>query len=297
MSGRLIGPSTNLRRRGLGKKTMVLREAILSALETVEKPVTVRQAFYLTASRGDVEKDENGYRRVQHQMLAMRRERVIPYTWVADNTRWTIKPDTETSLEAFLRRSARHYRQDLWVRSDAHVEVWCEKDSIAGVITPITSEYDVPLYVARGYSSESFAYTAAEHMKASEKSECHVYYIGDFDPSGWDASRDLESRLMGFYPDGNFTRLAIQPEHLDEHGLITRPTKTTDSRSKRFFQEFGRGQESCELEALNPDTLRSFIRDAIEQHVNRSELVALRREEHLARQALVQIAEAYEVRQ
>src|SRR5690606_20172078 len=97
----------------------------------------------------DVEKDESGYGRVQRQMLAMRREGIIPYGWVADNTRWRIKPDTETSLGAFLRRSARFYRQDLWIRSDTYVEIWCEKDSIAGVIHAITDEYDVPLYVAR----------------------------------------------------------------------------------------------------------------------------------------------------
>lgn len=287
--------STNLRSRGLGRRTVVLREAILSALETVEKPVTVRQAFYLTASRGDVSKDESGYRRVQSQMLAMRRERVIPYDWVADNTRWRIKPDTEPDLESFLRRSARFYRQDLWVRSDVYLEIWCEKDSIAGVISPITDEYDVPLYVARGYSSETFAHAAAEHMAHSGKEACYAYYVGDFDPSGWDASRDLEQRLKGFYAEAQFERLAIQPEHLTEYELITRPTKTTDTRAKRFFQQFGNGHESCELEALNPDVLRGFIREAIEAHVNRAELNALKREEAVARAALEQIAEKFGV--
>jgi hypothetical protein len=281
------------RSRGLGRKTLVLRDAILEALDTVDKPVTVRQAFYLTASRGDVSKDEAGYRQVQRQMLAMRREGVVPYGWVADNTRWRIKPDTETDLESFLRRSARFYRQDLWVRSDVYLEIWCEKDSIAGVIHPITNEYDVPLYVARGYSSETFAYEAADHMRESGKDECYAYYIGDFDPSGWDASRDLEKRLKGFYSEANFERLAIMPEHVDEFGLITRPTKKQDTRAKRFFEEHGYGRESCELEALNPDVLRAFIRDAIEQHVDDDELEALRNEEEIAREALVQIAESY----
>lgn len=286
--------STNLRQRGLGRRTLVLRDAILAALDTVDKPVTVRQAFYLTASRGDVSKDESGYRRVQSQMLAMRREQVIPYGWVADNTRWRIKPDTEPNLESFLRRSARFYRQDLWVRSDVYLEIWCEKDSIAGVISPITDEYDVPLYVARGYSSETFAHAAAAHMQNSGKEECFAYYVGDFDPSGWDASRDLEQRLTGFYADAQFERLAIQPEHVEQYDLITRETKRTDTRCRRFFDEHGHGQESCELEALNPDVLRTFIRDAIEKHVDMAELEALRREEEVAREALVQIAETYE---
>ncbi len=70
------------------------------------------------------------------------------------------------------------------------------------MLSAITGEYDVPLLPARGYSSETFAYERPKPMKASGK-KCHVYYCGDFDPSGWDASRDLESRLKDFFPDGD----------------------------------------------------------------------------------------------
>jgi hypothetical protein len=285
----LFGASPNLGTRGLGRKTISLRAAIMAALDGVDKPVTVRQAFYLTASRGDVAKDEAGYGQVQRQMLAMRREGLVPYDWVADNTRYHIKPATDLSLTDFLERSAKFYRQDLWVRSDVHVEIWCEKDSIAGTITPIIEEYDVPLYVARGYSSETFAHTAAESMRDSGK-ECFVYYVGDFDPSGWDASRDLERRLTGFFPDVQFARLAINGGHIEEFGLITRVTKQSDVRTKRFFETFGYGQESCELEALNPDVLRRIIPDSIEQHVDHRQLDALRREEAAARETLDVIA-------
>ena len=34
-----------------------------------------------------------------------------------------------------------------------YVEVWCEKDALAGVLMEETEVYDVPLMVAKGYSS------------------------------------------------------------------------------------------------------------------------------------------------
>src|SRR4051794_2482053 len=107
---------------------MALREAILGAFEDTGKPVTVRQMFYLLSVRGEVIKEERGCRKVQRQLLAMRREGLVPYSWISDNTRWMRKPATYESLSDFLERSARYYRQDLWVRSRDYVEVWCEKD-------------------------------------------------------------------------------------------------------------------------------------------------------------------------
>ena len=46
--------------------------------------------------------------------------------------------------------------------ADSYVEIWLEKDALAGVVYPVTSMYDVPLMVARGYASLSFLYSAAE---------------------------------------------------------------------------------------------------------------------------------------
>jgi hypothetical protein len=75
---RLIGASTK-KTRGISRSTLALRDAIIKTFETVDKPVTVRQMFYLLSTRGAVEKTEAGYRQAQRQLLAMRREELIPY--------------------------------------------------------------------------------------------------------------------------------------------------------------------------------------------------------------------------
>ena len=56
------------------------------------------------------------------------------------------------------RDTAEIYRRRLWSEADCYVEIWIEKDALAGVIEDITLEYDVPLMVARGYASLSFLY-------------------------------------------------------------------------------------------------------------------------------------------
>ena len=103
---------------------------------------------------------------------------------------------------------------------------------------PVTREYDVPLMVARGYSSETFAYNAAEAMRETGK-PCFVYYVGDFDPSGWQMARSLEQKLDEFGAPVVFERLAVNLEQIQTWALPTRPSKVSDTRCKAFFAEFG----------------------------------------------------------
>src|SRR4051794_3971521 len=96
----------------------------------------------------------------------MRRAGDMPFDWLADNTRWQRKPRTFHSVEQALQETARIYRKALWQDSEAHVEVWLEKDALAGVLLPVTALYDVPLMFARGYASLSFLHSAAEHINS-----------------------------------------------------------------------------------------------------------------------------------
>jgi hypothetical protein len=87
----------------------------------------------------------------------------LPYGWLADSARWQRKPTTFDGIEEALQDCAALYRKSLWANADAYVEVWLEKDALAGVVYPITAMYDVPLMVARGYASLSFLHSAAEY--------------------------------------------------------------------------------------------------------------------------------------
>jgi hypothetical protein len=111
-----------------------------------DQPMTVRQVFYRAVVAGLVEKTELEYQcTVARLLLEMRRTGQIPYSWIADNTRWMRKPKTYTGLADFIERHQQAYRRDLWAEADVYTEIWCEKEALAGILYDVTWDYDVPL--------------------------------------------------------------------------------------------------------------------------------------------------------
>lgn len=279
-----------------------------------EAPCTVRQVFYRLVSGGVIGKTEGEYKSTVVRLLGeMRRHHEIEFSWIADNTRWMRKPRSFSSLETMLKHSADAYRRSVWDNQDCYVEVWLEKDALAGVLLEETSTWDVPLMVTRGYPSLSFLYTAAEAIAAQQK-PVYLYYFGDHDPSGVDIPRKVEKDLrefvagihfdeddimlgdlefddikeiIPFNEDIHFKRVAVTPEQIQNMNLPTRPTKRTDSRIKNF------SGESVEVDAIPPRTLRKIVSDCITQHIDQRAYDALLYAEQGERDVLAGFARAY----
>src|SRR5262245_7094430 len=245
------------------------------------QPMTVRQVFYQATVHGLVEKAESGYAKVQTDLTLMRKAGDLSYDWLTDNTRWQRKPRTFSSIEEALQDTARFYRKSLWTDADCYVEIWLEKDALAGVVLPVTSLYDVPLMVARGYASLSFLYNAAEYINNLDV-PTYIYHLGDFDPSGVNAGEKIEETLNEMAPDADITfeRLAVTQEQITYWELPTRPTKTSDTRSKNF------GNISVELDAIDPNRLRDLVQEAIEQHLPPEQFEVLKAAEESEREII-----------
>src|SRR5262249_56625382 len=101
-------------------------------------PVTVRGLYYQAevASLPGISKDDKDYAKVQRQVLKLRREGELEYSDIADATRWMRKPTTHDSVEAALKATAQFYRKNLWLAAGDYVEVWAEKEALAGGIYP-----------------------------------------------------------------------------------------------------------------------------------------------------------------
>jgi hypothetical protein len=236
-----------------------IRSAIIEVLEQ-DQPMTVRQVFYRLVSGGWIAKTETEYKQTVGRLLTeMRLEGVIPFGWIADNTRWMQKPTTSSSAEQALRRTSHLYRQALWDNLGVYVEVWREKEALAGVLYDVTNEWDVPLMVTRGYPSLSYVHEAAQAIEAMGK-PATILYFGDHDPSVVDIPRNVMDMLREFAPDADIDldRIAVTPLQLATMGLETRPTKTSDSRSRDF------DRDSVEVDAIPPATLRYLYRQAID---------------------------------
>jgi hypothetical protein len=284
MAAPVYGTSPTKHRRDRAEIQRI-RTAIADLLES-DNPMTVRQVYYQLVSRGFIAKTEGEYKATVCRLLSdMRLSRDIPFGWIADNTRWMRRPRTYSSLEAALRYTAQTYRRSLWDLQSAYVEVWLEKDALAGVLLEETAEWDVPLMVTRGYPSLSFLFEAAEAIADLDK-PVYLYYLGDHDPSGVDIPRTVEARLREFAPtvDLHFERIAVTPQQIAAFNLPTRPTKQSDSRARTFVGE------SVEVDALPPHALRDLVRQHIEQHVSASSLYVLEAAEQSEREILQRMA-------
>src|SRR5262249_21626183 len=133
------------------------------------------------------------------------------------------------------------YRKNLWTDAEAYVEIWLEKDALAGVVYPVTSMYDVPLDMRRYRSC-----TARPSTSTPSTFRSYIYHLGDFDPSGVNAGEKIEEALR-------------EQEQIADWDLPTRPTKASDTRAKAFGSTL-----SVELDAIEPNQLRALVQEAIE---------------------------------
>ena len=152
------------------------------------------------------------------------------------------------------------------------------------MLYPVTSMYDVPLMVARGYASLSFLYSAAEYINTLDV-PAYIYHLGDFDPSGVNAGEKIEETLRELAPDADiyFERIAVTAEQIAEWNLPTRPTKASDTRSKNF------GNISVELDAIEPNRLRSLVQETLEQHLPQDQFAILKAAEESEREIITRL--------
>jgi hypothetical protein len=104
--------------------------------------------------------------------------------------------------------------------------------------------------------------------------------------SGVDISRHVEERLRSFAPEVeiHFIRVAVNDDQIKDLHMSTRPTKATDSRSAKF-----RG-ESVEIDAIDPNTLRSMVKEVIMGHIDDQEINRLETIEKAERETLAGLA-------
>lgn len=266
------------------KDTLQVWRGILRAFDANGTPQTVRQLFYALSVAHLAAKTEAGYRKVQYQLLRMRRLEIIPYSFIADNTRWMRKPNTYDSLASFLDQSQRFYRRSVWSEQDAYVEIWIEKDALAGVVAKITMEWDVPLMVTRGYPSESFLYEAAQNIENKDK-PAYLYYFGDYDPSGVSISENTAEKLAEMAPGTQFERVAVNRDQITRYNLPSRPTKRTDTRAKDWIGE------SVELDALPANLLQEMVGECILRHIDRNTLDRIQQVEEAEKETLAEVAQ------
>ena len=235
--------------------------------------MTTELHYSAIMDRGLIPKDETrGYRVIQRRLLQLRELGVIPYGHIADNARTVHRRNRYQSPEDYARVAAEFYLRDYWADSSVRVEVWLEKDALVGVLRPVVvEECGLDLFVTRGYASVSYLQSAADFIREDGR-PTYIYLLTDFDPSGLGIAETVCTELQRrtHSTEVHVERLALNREQVEELSLPTRPTKKTDSRSRKFIREHG--TDCVELDALSPETLRSLTRASIERHMEPEKL-------------------------
>lgn len=232
--------------------------------------ITLRQLYYQFVARGLMANLQKNYKLLGEVCKKAREHGLMDWDYLVDRTRSVVANSHFTDPEHALRVIAEQYRLDRWADAPHIVEVWVEKEALAGIVDGITEGLDVPSLPCRGYVSTSQMWQALTRLVnyVVDGKEVTVLHLGDYDPSGTDMSRDNEERLHMYIrrfagvDETNrllhFKRIALTAAQITLYNPPPAPAKRTDSRYKTFVADTGQSQ-SWELDALDPAVLANLI--------------------------------------
>lgn len=235
--------------------------------------LTLRQLYYQFVARGLIPNTERSYKNLGNTVSKARLAGMLDWDAIEDRGR---EPDIQSEwndVGGLVESAIRAFRLPRWEGQSHYVELWVEKDALAGVLAPIARRFHVTLMVNKGYSSQSAMYESAQRMYRhgqDGKEKVTVLYLGDLDPSGEDMVRDITDRLNMFTFHSlnlDVRKLALTEAQVEEHNPPPNPTKLTDSRAEAYIEKFG--HECWEVDALDPRTLTEIITEALEDIVDR----------------------------
>ena len=226
--------------------------------------LTLRQLYYQFVSRGMIPNKQREYKKLGSVISDGRLAGLIDWEAIEDRTRY-VRRNSHFADPADVIRAARYsFQLDHWEGQEYRVEVWIEKEALTGVISGICEQLDVPYFACKGYVSQSEMWKAAQrllhHLEMGRAPV--IIHLGDHDPSGIDMTRDIIDRNEVFEADMvEVERIALNMDQVEEYNPPPNPAKLSDTRSSGYISKYG--NESWELDALEPRVLRRLIEEKV----------------------------------
>jgi hypothetical protein len=295
--------------RGLARNTIDLIDAIGEIAEAIQ-PCPVRALAYQLFNRKLIPSmAKNDTAKVSRVCTTAREKGWLPWEWIVDPTRQEECVPTWANPESYARAVQASYRRNKWEDQSFNLSLWSEKSTVRGTLRPVLDRHEVPFQVLHGWSGATPVWDAARAALESGKPTV-ILYVGDFDPSGMGMSDlDLPSRLARYtsYDPSEeldewlspwaclqvrnieIIRIALTREHTEMLGPATRfpaSDKKKDSRYKWFVENYGHW--CWELDALDPNVLRSCVEAAILARLDRESWDRHVRAEEAEREVIVE---------
>ncbi len=245
------------------RDVIVQAEAICRSYADQGYDLTLRQLYYQFVARDMLANNLQSYKRLGDIVAKARMAGLLDWNYIVDRTRNLRGLSHWDSPSAVIRSAAYSFRIDKWTGQPYRVEVWVEKEALAGVVERAASACDVDWFSCRGYVSLSELWSAAQRLERYLRhgQDVVILHLGDHDPSGLDMTRDIRDRLELFIgaPARGLTirRIALNYDQVQQYNPPPNPAKLTDSRANGYIAVHGRS--SWELDALDPATLNALI--------------------------------------
>ena len=251
-------------RRKFSPKSMLLIEQankIIAEYLADGFVLTLRQLYYQFVARDLIPNTMQSYKNLGSVVNDGRLAGLIDWEAIEDRTRSLRERSHWDDPGDVIKSAAQSYGVDLWHGQHTKPEVWIEKDALIGVVERVCTKWDVPYFSCRGYTSQSEVWRASVRHMTYDQHRVLVIHLGDHDPSGIDMTRDIEERLRIFGANTRIDRIALNMDQVERHALPPNPVKITDSRFAKYA--FEHGDESWELDALDPKNIESMIEEKI----------------------------------
>jgi len=253
--------------------------------------LTLRQLYYQFVSRDVIANNMRSYKRLGDIINQARLAGMLDWSYIVDRTRNLRGTSHWDSPADVIDAAAQSFRLDKWETQPTRIELWVEKDALAGVIERAANEHDLSYFACRGYVSQSEQWSAAQRFKRyiRNRQDVVILHLGDHDPSGVDMTRDITDRLKEFI-GGNTAdhlevhRIALNMDQVEEYGPPPNPAKITDSRAAGYIAQHG--DESWELDALDPRTLNDLITEHVARIIDQDEFDIVTQHEERHRELL-----------
>lgn len=271
---------------------------IITQYEADGIQLTLRQLYYQFVSRNWLANNDRNYKNLGHILSEARLAGLVDWEAIDDLGRVPSIPSPDRDLKSFLEQMKEYagaYTLDHWEGQANYVELHVEKQALSSVLGPIAEKWGIGFSMNRGYSSQTAFYDASKRFIEADGDGKNAVclYVGDHDPSGRDMVRDFGARMRTFGADVEIVPVALSMAQIRQYRCPPNPAKTTDARSAAYIQEFG--NESWEVDALDPKVLRKIVEKAITALLDQNIMKAVLEREQVERERIAEALEAIDV--
>lgn len=269
------------------KRIALLWLTMLDVVREYDK-MTIRQLYYQMVARGYIYNAKNSYSNLDGHLTDARECGFIDWANFTDRAspeatfdeknqelEDLISSDKEEKITGRLKDALvldEDFTYPVWENQEHYVEVWIEKDALYSIFKPVAEEYQVRLFVSKGYTSLTKLEEAKKRLakRREDNQKPVILYFGDIDSSGLDIYKKIKEKL-----GEKVERIGITKVQAEKFAMPPCKINEKDPRTPEFLKDH---DEAYELDALPPDALQVLAGEAIETYIDKDVLEAVKSE-------------------